>query len=160
VERPVGEQAGEERRRPQQAEYGNHPGVQVPPPRHLEVGGDGEQRHGRQGRVPPGPVTEIPDEEHRRLYERLYALVTDIESSSFYMGYHLALGLAAGNCRAVFCHGEDRCWAMVKGRGCIHPYKGRPSMETVGIDTRVMARSLSMTGESDNRLLAGLVMIV
>jgi len=102
----------------------------------------------------------IPDEEHRRLYERLYELVTDIESSSFYMGYHLALGLAAGNCRAVFCHGEDRCGAMVKGRGCIHPYKGRPSMETVGIDTRVMARSLSMTGESDNRLLAGLVMIV
>jgi predicted metal-binding protein len=102
----------------------------------------------------------IPDEDHRKLYERLYALVTDIESSSFYMGYHLALGLAAGNCRAVFCRGEDRCVAMVKGRGCIHPYKGRPSMEAVGIDARALTHTISMTGEDDNRLLAGLVMIV
>jgi len=70
----------------------------------------------------------------RAAYERLYWLAARIESACFYKGYHLALGLASGNCREVFCGQQRRCWAMVKGRACLHPNKARPSIEACGLD--------------------------
>ena len=75
----------------------------------------------------------IADPLHAKAYHLVYELTALIESACFYRGYHLALGLAAGNCRAVFCSGEKSCRAAVKGRACRHPYKARPSLEAMGL---------------------------
>jgi len=106
-----------------------------------------------------GPITNV---EHRGLYQKVYEIVTLLESAAFYRGYHLALGLAAGNCRGVFCSDETRCKAMIKGQVCIHPYKSRPSLEAAGIDARTMAKKLGWQGvsETESMILAGLVFVV
>jgi len=106
-----------------------------------------------------GPIS---DETHRRFFIKTYQIVTDIESTAFYMGYHLTIGLAAGNCRAVFCSEEKRCWSMQKGRACIRPNIGRPSMEAAGIDAVAMAKHLNwkISKSAPYPILAGLVLIV
>lgn len=104
-----------------------------------------------------GPVAQPA---HRDRYIKTYEIVTVIESSAFYMGYHLAIGLASGNCRAVFCPDEKRCSAAIKGRTCIRPNMGRPSMEAAGIDAPAMARALNWDIPADTfPFLGGLVMI-
>ena len=60
-------------------------------------------------RMPDYGGGPIADAAHRRIYRQVYEIVTAVESAAFYMGYHLALGFAAGNCRAVFCADEKRC---------------------------------------------------
>jgi len=81
-------------------------------------------------------------EKDKEALERLYRLVSRLESACFYKGYHLALGLASGNCRDVFCSSERRCQAMIKGKPCLHPNKARPSIEACGLDPAVLAASL------------------
>ena len=103
-----------------------------------------------------GPIV---DPVHRALYERVYEAVTILESTAFYMGHHLVLGFAAGNCRSVFCHQETRCWAMFKGKVCIKPYQGRPSMDSIGLDASAMAAGLGWTVRENEPLLAGLIMV-
>ncbi len=104
-----------------------------------------------------GPIAEL---EHRQRYIRTYEIVTIIESSAFYMGYHLAIGLASGNCRSVFCPDEKRCRATLKGQTCIRPNIGRPSMEAAGIDARAMAGALNWEVPlKPVPFLGGLVMI-
>jgi hypothetical protein len=71
----------------------------------------------------------IDNPRHRLSYHDVYEIVSILESISFYMGHHLAVGFAAGNCRSVFCQNEKRCAPMFRGKSCIHPNKGRPSME-------------------------------
>lgn len=115
--------------------------------------------------TPPGILVYgggiIDDIGHRNSYIRLYDLVTMLESVSFYSGYHLAMGLAAGNCRSVFCSDEKRCWPMLKGKACIHPNRGRPSMEAAGINAPAMAvqAGWDFNESSHEVLLAGLVMV-
>jgi predicted metal-binding protein len=101
-----------------------------------------------------GPVSEPA---HRLALLQTYEITTLLESAAFYLGYHLVLGFATGNCRAVFCHDEKRCWATVKGRCCIHPYRARPSMAAVGVDAAVMAEEAGWSWQGP--LLAGLVMV-
>ena len=97
---------------------------------------------------------------HRQKFIKTYEIVTVIESSAFYMGYHLAIGLASGNCRAVFCPEQKRCPATLKGRTCIRPNMGRPAMEAAGIDARAMAAALNWeTPPEPAPFLGGLVMI-
>jgi predicted metal-binding protein len=105
-----------------------------------------------------GPIT---DPVHRRACLKVYEIVTDLESSSFYRGYHLAMGFATGNCRSVFCHEEPHCDALIKGHACLHPFKGRPSMEALGIDAYAMAGKLKweLPRKKSFPLLAGLVMV-
>ncbi|MBC2715502.1 MAG: hypothetical protein HF978_09345 [Desulfobacteraceae bacterium] len=104
----------------------------------------------------------IAGDTHRKLFEKIYEIVTIVESSGFYMGYHLSLGLGAGNCRAVFCPDEKRCWPMLKGKTCIRPNMGRPSMEAAGIDASAVAEKLNwfLPGNNSFPILAGLVLIV
>jgi predicted metal-binding protein len=104
----------------------------------------------------------IPDENHRLSYKEVYEISTAIESAGFYMGYHLSLGLASGNCRSVFCSDEKRCWPMIKGKVCVRPNMGRPSMEAAGVDAVAMAKNLKWKLEENSKcfLLAGLVLIV
>jgi len=104
----------------------------------------------------------IPDNTHRQLYVKLYEIVAEIESSGFYRGYHLSLGLASGNCRSIFCTEEKRCWPMLKGKACVRPNMGRPSMEAAGIDAVAMAkqRSWHISENAPCQVLAGIVMII
>ena len=104
----------------------------------------------------------IPEEKYRKIYLQVYEITTLIESTAFYMGYHLALGFAAGNCRSLFCPDDRRCIAMLKGQACRKPYIGRPSLEAVGIDSRAMARKLGWKNVPTlkNGFPAGMVLIV
>ena len=105
-----------------------------------------------------GPIS---DENHRKLYFKVADIVSRTESAAFYLGYHLVIGLGTGNCRSIFCADEKRCAAMIRGKKCIHPYKGRPSLEAVGIDARALAGNLNFTLPTGDAapLLAGLVLI-
>jgi len=105
-----------------------------------------------------GPIADLT---HRRLFTKVYEIVASLEAESFYRGYHLVLGFAAGNCRAVFCAEEKSCHALAKGRKCVQPYRGRPSMEAVGMDSAAMAQALKwkLHGKKDAPLPAGLVMV-
>jgi len=103
----------------------------------------------------------IPNPAHRSLYAKSFEIASAVESAAFYMGHHLCLGFACGNCRAVFCHDRKRCQAMVKGRPCAHPYKARPSLYAVGIDAQAMANNSgwNVSPENSGSLITGLVMI-
>ena len=103
-----------------------------------------------------GPILNL---QHRNLFLRVYEIVSKLESISFYMGYHLAMGFAAGNCRSVFCPDEKRCVPMLKGKACIRPNMGRPSMEAAGMDGRRMAEKAGWMTEPARSLLTGLLMV-
>lgn len=88
-------------------------------------------------------------EQGKEALEKLYRLVSTLESACFYKGYHLALGLASGNCRDVFCSSERRCQAMIKGKPCLHPNKARPSIETCGLDPAAIAAMLERSPSAE-----------
>lgn len=102
----------------------------------------------------------IMDASHRKAYRKVYEIVSRVESAAFYLGYHLALGLARGNCRTIFCPGQRECVASKKGERCLHPLRSRPSLEAVGIDAREMARKMGTDLPSGGTaFLTGLVMV-
>jgi len=101
----------------------------------------------------------IESEGAKELCMEALDITATLESEAFYMGYHLALGLAHGNCRALFCSREKRCWAMVKGRVCLHPFKARPSIVAAGIDAASMARSLAWSNTGESSPVGGLVLV-
>jgi len=103
-----------------------------------------------------GPIQNAA---HRKKYFKVYEIVTVLESTSFYYGYHLAAGFAAGNCRAIFCMNEKRCLPMLKGKACIHPNKGRPSMEAAGMDAIAMAKNLDWNPVENSSVIFGLLMV-
>ncbi len=116
--------------------------------------------HADQG-MPDYGGGPIPDESHRNLYFKVADIVSKIESAAFYLGYHLVIGLASGNCKSIFCADEKRCLALIKGQKCRQPYKGRPSLPAAGIDALKMARNVNFTLPAGNTgpVAAGLVMI-
>jgi predicted metal-binding protein len=74
-------------------------------------------------------------------YEKVYKIVSEVESAAFFDGYYLAFGFAAGSCRHVFCGLEKNCLAM-EGQRCRFSLRARPSMEAVGIDVyRMVAQA-------------------
>ncbi|MCX5868656.1 MAG: DUF2284 domain-containing protein [Proteobacteria bacterium] len=105
-----------------------------------------------------GPISNPA---HREAYRRIYRIVGKIEAAAFYLGYHLALGLASGNCRAVFCENERLCAALVKPENCRYPLKSRASLEAMGIDAGAMAGNLGWKLPADRAagFPAGLVMV-
>ena len=70
-------------------------------------------------------------------YQKVYKMVSEIESRAFYDGHYLAFGFAAGSCRHTFCGKMDTCQAM-EGKKCRFSLVSRPSMEAVGIDVYQM----------------------
>ncbi|MBI5844578.1 MAG: hypothetical protein HZB23_07920 [Deltaproteobacteria bacterium] len=103
----------------------------------------------------------ITEPGYRKLYEKLNFITTQVESSAFYKGYQLTLGFGAGNCRAIYCHKEKRCMAVIKGRTCRHPYKARPSAIAMGLDVESMAKALGWEfwNEETGPLLAGIIFV-
>ncbi|MEW6079873.1 MAG: DUF2284 domain-containing protein [Thermodesulfobacteriota bacterium] len=87
---------------------------------------------------------------------KVYTIASKLESAGFYGGYHLALGLAAGSCREVFCGKEEKCQALKNGSPCRHPLRARVSMEACGLDVREIAARAGWTGEG---FLVGMVFV-
>jgi len=73
-------------------------------------------------------------------YQKVFRVVTEIESIAFYDGHYLAFGFGAGSCRHTFCGLEKDCQA-IKGERCRFSLRARPSMEAVGIDVYKMIAS-------------------
>ena len=71
-------------------------------------------------------------------YQKVYKMVSEIESQAFYDGHYHAFGFAAGSCRHTFCGQMDTCQAM-EGKKCRFSLVSRPSMEAVGMDVFKMA---------------------
>ena len=69
---------------------------------------------------------------------KIQEIVSKLESTAFYDGYHLAMGFAAGSCKRSFCP-DIECNALAPGKGCRHPLWARPSMESVGMNVYTMA---------------------
>jgi predicted metal-binding protein len=61
---------------------------------------------------------------------KLNELIDKIEKEAFKKGYAYAAGFSSGRCE--LCGGEE-CPGLSDGI-CRHPFRGRPSMEAVGID--------------------------
>jgi len=78
----------------------------------------------------------------RQAHEAVFRIGASLESECFYRGYHLAMAFASADCRDIFCGDQPRCWALIKGRPCLHPYKARPSLEACGISPSVLAENL------------------
>lgn len=110
-------------------------------------------------KMPDYGGSPIDHPRHREHYFAVYEIVSILESISFYMGHHLALGFAAGNCRSVFCWNEKRCAPMLRGKPCIRPNKGRPSMEAAGMDSLSMAKIAGWDTDGNRSLLIGLLMV-
>lgn len=66
-------------------------------------------------------------------YQKVYKIVSSLESAAFYDGHYLAFGFGAGSCRHTFCGLQETCAAM-EGKKCRFSLLARPSMEAVGID--------------------------
>ena len=69
---------------------------------------------------------------------KIQDMVSELESIAFYDGYPLAMGFAAGTCKRSLCP-DLECSALIPGKGCRHPLRARPSMESVGMNVYTMA---------------------
>ena len=96
-------------------------------------------------------ITDIPAEvivrnketikERVEAFQKVYKIVSEVESMAFYDGHYLAFGFGAGSCRHTFCGDQKDCRAM-KGDRCRFSLVSRPSMEAVGIDVyRMVAQA-------------------
>jgi predicted metal-binding protein len=95
------------------------------------------------------------DQDRQAALLKVYTIASKLESTAFYGGYHLALSLAAGNCREVFCGMEEKCRALKKGSPCRHPLRARLSMEACGLDVREIAARAgwAVSGAGDEYLM-------
>jgi len=89
--------------------------------------------------VPPEVIIRNRETIKERVaaYQRVYKIVSEVESAAFYDGHYLAFGFGAGSCRHTFCGQQKDCQAL-KGDRCRFPLLSRPSMEAVGIDVYKM----------------------
>ncbi len=92
--------------------------------------------------VPPEVIVrdKVTIKERVAAYQKVFAIVNEVESMAFYDGYYLALGFAAGSCRHTFCGQQASCTVM-QGEKCRISLRSRPSMEAVGIDVYRMVAS-------------------
>ena len=85
--------------------------------------------------VPPEVIVrnKATIKERVEAYQKIYKMVSEVESLAFYDGHYLAFGFGAGSCRHTFCGQQENCQAM-EGKRCRVSLISRPSMEAVGID--------------------------
>ena len=85
--------------------------------------------------VPPEVIVrdKATIKERVAVYQKVFKMVSEIESQAFYDGHYLAFGFGAGSCRHTFCGQQETCQAL-EGKKCRVSLLSRPSMEAVGID--------------------------
>jgi predicted metal-binding protein len=91
--------------------------------------------------------------------KKVYDIAGRAESACFYGGYHLAIGLAAGNCKEVFCGEERKCQALTVGKPCLYPLRSRPSVEACGLDREAIAAKAGWEDFEQDILLMGMVFV-
>ena len=91
--------------------------------------------------------------------EQVFRIAGRVESASLYKGFYLAIGLAAGNCKDVFCKTEKKCQALTVGKPCRHPLKPRPSIEACGLDPGDIAGRAGWKDFDEGSFLMGMVFI-
>lgn len=87
---------------------------------------------------------------------KLNDLVAKLERDAMYLGYRFAASLGGGPC--PYC---DECNAS-EGEDCRHPFKARPSMESLGIDVIQTAINAGMPIElppKDTYVWTGLLLL-
>jgi predicted metal-binding protein len=89
--------------------------------------------------VPPEVIVrdKATIKERVAAYQKVFKMVSEVESMAFYDGHYLAFGFAAGSCRHTFCGQQESCQAL-EGKRCKFSLLSRPSMEAVGIDVYKM----------------------
>jgi predicted metal-binding protein len=90
---------------------------------------------------------------------KIYDIAGRLESACFYGGFYLAIGLAAGNCREVFCGGEKKCQALTVGKPCLYPLRSRPSVEACGLDLEAIAAKAGWGDLEAGSFVMGMVFI-
>jgi len=91
--------------------------------------------------------------------KRVYEITAKIESHCFYHNFHLAVALAAGNCRRIFCSTQNECQAMTIGKGCAFPMIARPSIESCGIDLHLLAKEAGMSHYHQDKHYLGMIFV-
>jgi len=91
--------------------------------------------------------------------KKIYDIAGRVESACFYGGYHLAIGLAAGNCKEVFCGEERKCQALTVGKPCRYPLRSRPSIEACGLDREAIAAQAGWEDVEPDAFLVGMVFV-
>jgi predicted metal-binding protein len=93
--------------------------------------------------VPPEVIVrdKATIKERVEAYQRIFKMVSEIESMAFYDGHYLAFGFASGSCRHTYCGQQKNCLAL-EGEKCRVSLISRPSMEAVGIDVYRMVAML------------------
>lgn len=108
------------------------------------------------GRKEEQPVT--PTTEYARVLrdsqERLYKVISQIESICVREGYCFAAGLSGGGC--FLC---DDC--VGPKSACRYPFKARPSAEAMGIDVVATAKraGMQLNFDQDARSWVGLILV-
>ncbi len=103
---------------------------------------------------------KVGDEGARiEVMRKIYDIANKVESACFYGGYYLAIALAAGNCKEVFCGGERKCQALTVGKACQYPMRSRPSIEACGLDLEVIAAKAGWDDLDENAFLMGMVFV-
>jgi predicted metal-binding protein len=89
-------------------------------------------------RFPPDTFTEITKSSPWNDGEiKNHEIVSKVEGEAFHNGYYLALGLADGPCKVLYCDGVE-C-RVLKGQSCRRGLKARYSLESWGMDAYRMA---------------------
>ena len=91
--------------------------------------------------------------------ERIFKIAGLVEAASFYKVFYLDIGLAAGNCKDVFCRTDKKCQALSVGKPCRHPLRPRPSIKACGLDPESIAEKAGWKDIGENAFLMGMVFI-
>ena len=87
--------------------------------------------------VPPEVIVrdKATIKERVAVYQKVFKMVSEIESQAFYDGHYLAFGFGAGSCRHTFCGQQET--AGLEGKKCRFS-RSLPSRRGVGIDVYQM----------------------
>lgn len=91
--------------------------------------------------------------------KRIYEVVGKLEAVCFYAGHYLSMGLAAGNCKDVFCGNEKKCQALTPGKPCRYPLRARASVEACGLDPGQVAERAGWDDNDTGSSLIGMLFV-
>lgn len=91
--------------------------------------------------------------------KKVYEIAGKGEAYCFYNGYHLAVSLAAENCRTIYCQKENDCQSLTRGCGCRYPLIARPSIEACRLDRSKIIEILKWETDESKQNFMGMVFV-
>lgn len=89
--------------------------------------------------------------------QKLHGAINHLESQALARGCYFAAGFIASSCKLC-----PNCVGIHSRKGCLHPYKARPSIEAMGVDIyrTAMAAGLPFElGSGDGVVYCGLLLV-